>query len=259
MLLRFVSMAAAQRTVESLLRPADIRIGGDRPWDIRVHDARFFPRVLTGGTLGFGESYMEGWWDCDALDQLCCRTIAARLDERFTCSWRNLLGLAAALFQNRQTPRRARKVGRVHYDLGNDFFEAMLDPFMQYSCAVFGEGDDLAAAQRRKLEMICQRLDLRPQMRLLDIGCGWGGFAKYVAEQYGCAVVGLTISREQQEYAERWCRGLDVRIELRDYREKIRGRFDRVVSVGMVEHVGLKNYRAYLEAAANSLGKGGRF
>jgi cyclopropane-fatty-acyl-phospholipid synthase len=252
-------MAAAQHTVENLLRTADIRIDGDRPWDIRVHDARFFPRVLTGGSLGFGESYVDGWWDCPALDQLCCRAIAARHDERFIYSWDNLVGLATALLQNRQTRRRARKVGRVHYDLGNDFFEAMLDPFMQYSCAIFAEGDDLAAAQRRKLEMICQRLDLRPGMRLLDIGCGWGGLAKYVAEQYGCAVVGLTISREQQEYAERFCRGLDVQIELRDYREQIPGCFDRVVSVGMVEHVGLKNYRAYMRAAAGSLGKGGCF
>ncbi|MEO6872799.1 MAG: cyclopropane fatty acyl phospholipid synthase [Chthoniobacterales bacterium] len=251
-------MAATREVVENLLGTADVRINGGRPWDIQLYDARFFSRVLADGTLGFGESYMDGWWDCEALDQLFARAIPARLDERFAYSFSNLLGLASALLSNHQTRRRARRVGRAHYDLGNDFFEAMLDPFMQYSCAIFAEGDDLAAAQRRKLETLCQWLDLRPGLRLLDIGCGWGGLAKYAAENYGCSVVGLTISREQQQYAERFCRGLDVEIHLRDYRE-VRGRFDRVVSVGMVEHVGFKNYRRYLQAAADSLGSEGRF
>jgi cyclopropane-fatty-acyl-phospholipid synthase len=251
-------MAIAREAVENLLRAADIQINGARAWDIQVHDERFFARILAGGTLGFGESYMDGWWDCPALDEMCARAIAARLDQRFAHTFRNLLSLLPALLANQQTQRRARKVGRVHYNLGNEFFEAMLDPWMQYSCALFGEGDDLAAAQRRKLELICQRLQFRPGLRLLDIGCGWGGIAKYAAEHYGCSVVGLTISREQQKFAERWCRGLDVQIQLRDYRE-IRGRFDCAVSVGMVEHVGFKNYRAYLQAVATSLGKNGRF
>jgi cyclopropane-fatty-acyl-phospholipid synthase len=251
-------MAVAGRVVEDLLRAADIRIDGPRPWDIQLHDERLFPRVLAEGTLGFGESYMDGWWDCDALDELCCRVIRARLDERFAFSWRNLLALAGALISNRQTLRRSRWVGQAHYDLGNDFFEAMLDPWMQYSCALFEQGDDLATAQQRKLEMICQRLELRPSLRLLDIGCGWGGLAKYAAENYGCSVLGITISREQQRYAARWCEGLDVRIELRDYRE-VRGTFDRAVSIGMVEHVGFKNYRTFLRSVADSLGKEGRF
>jgi cyclopropane-fatty-acyl-phospholipid synthase len=95
-------------------------------------------------------------------------------------------------------------------------------------------------------------------LRLLDIGCGWGGLAKYCAENCGCAVVGLTISREQQEYAARWCGGLDIKVELRDYRE-VRGTYDRAVSVGMIEHVGFKNYRTYFEKVAHSLGKDGLF
>ena len=251
-------MAAAREAVENLLRAADIQINGARAWDIQVHDERFFPRLLAGGTLSFGESYMDGWWDCGALDEMCCRAIRARLEQRFTYSLRNLLALVVSLVVNHQTERRSRRVGETHYDLGNDFFQAMLDPWMQYSCALFAEGDDLAAAQRRKLEMICQRLQLRPGLRLLDIGCGWGGLAKYAAEHYGCSVVGLTISREQQQFAERWCRGLDVQIQLCDY-HRIRGTFDRSVSVGMVEHVGFKNYRTYLGLAAASLGKEGRF
>ena len=242
----------------NLLALADIRINGARPWDIQVHDQRFFGRVLTSGTLGFGESYMDGWWDCDALDEMCCRAIRAELEKRFELRLPNLLALLTALLTNQQTSRRSRKVGRLHYDLSNDFFEAMLDPNMQYSCALFAEGDDLASAQLRKLDWICERLRLRPGLRLLDIGCGWGGLARHAARQYGCQVVGITISEEQFRYAQRWCRGLDVEIQLRDYREVIE-RFDRVVSVGMVEHVGYKNYRAYMRAAARTLGDDGLF
>ena len=126
----------------SLLACADIRIDGTRPWDIQVHDRHFFNRVLASGTLGFGESYMDGWWDCDALDEMSCRAIHAGLENRFALRLPNVWALLTALVANQQTLRRSRKVGRVHYDLSNDFFEAMLDPNMQYSCALFAEGDD---------------------------------------------------------------------------------------------------------------------
>src|SRR2546423_5673120 len=251
-------MSRAKNLLTGLLAVADVQVNGTRPWDIAVHDARFFGRVLASGTLGFGESYMDGWWDCDALDEMCCRAIRAQLDQRFAFRLPNMWAVVSARFVNQQTIWRSRKVGRTHYDLSNDFFEAMLDPNMQYSCALFDEGDDLAAAQVRKLEWICQRLRLRHGLRLLDIGCGWGGLARYAARHYGCQVVGITISREQFEYAQRWCRGLDVEIQLRDYRD-VTGRFDRVVSVGMVEHVGSKNYRTYIRAAARSLGEDGLF
>ena len=242
----------------NLLALAGIRIDGARPWDIQVHDRHFFSRVLASGTLGFGESYMDGWWDCDALDEMCCRAIRAGLEKRFAFRLPNVWAWLAALLANQQTLRRTRKVGRVHYDLSNDFFEAMLDPNMQYSCALFAEGDDLASAQLRKLDWICKRLRLQPGLRLLDIGCGWAGLARHAARHYGCQVVGITVSREQFVYAQRWCRGLDVEIQLRDYRD-VTERFDRVVSVGMVEHVGYKNYRAYMRAAARSLGEDGLF
>lgn len=251
-------MSRAQNLITDLFASADIRINGDRSWDIQVHDLRFFNRVLASGSLGFGESYMDGWWDCEALDEMCCRAICARLETRFAFRLPDVWALIIALLVNQQTVQRSRKVGRVHYDLSNDFFEAMLDPNMQYSCALFGDDDDLAAAQRRKLDWICQRLRLESGLRLLDIGCGWGGLARYAARHYGCQVVGITISREQFRYATRWCRGLDVEIQLRDYRE-ITERFDRVVSVGMVEHVGHRNYRTYMEAAARSLGENGLF
>jgi cyclopropane-fatty-acyl-phospholipid synthase len=246
-------MSRAENLLTNLVAAAGKRINGERPWDITVHDDGFFGRVLASGTLGFGEAYMEGWWDCQALDEMAERAIAARLDQRFALRLPNLWTLFTALILNEQTRRRSRKVGRVHYDLSNDFFEAMLDPNMQYSCALFENGDDLSAAQLRKLEWICQKLRLRPGLRVLDIGCGWGGLARYAALNYGCQVVGITISREQFDYARRWCRGLDVQIQLQDYRETITGRFDRVVSIGMIEHVGHKNYRTYFRRAAELL------
>jgi cyclopropane-fatty-acyl-phospholipid synthase len=251
-------MSKAQDVITNLLAFADIRINGARPWDIQVHDQRFFSRVLASGTLGFGESYMDDWWDCDALDEMCCRAIRAGLDKRFAFRLPNVWALLTALLVNQQTARPSRKVSRLHYDLSNDFFEAMLDPNMQYSCAVFAEGDDLASAQLRKLDWICERLRLRSGLRVLDIGCGWGGLARYAARNYACNVVGITISREQFQYAQRWCSGLDVEIQLRDYRE-VSERFDRVVSVGMIEHVGQKNYRAYMRAVARSLAEDGLF
>jgi cyclopropane-fatty-acyl-phospholipid synthase len=251
-------MSRAQDVITNLLAFADIHINGARPWDIQIYDQRFFSRVLASGTLGFGESYMDGWWECDALDEMCFRAIRAGLEKRFTFRLPNVWALLTALLANQQTLRRCRKVGRVHYDLSNDFFEAMLDPNMQYSCALFVDGDDLASAQLRKLDWICERLRLRPGLRLLDIGCGWGGLARYAAHHYGCQVVGITISEEQFRYAQRWCRGLDVEIQLRDYRE-VNGQFDRVVSVGMIEHVGYKNYRTYMRTAARSLGEDGLF
>jgi cyclopropane-fatty-acyl-phospholipid synthase len=248
----------AEATLCALLARADIRCDGGRPWDLRVNDARFHQRVLAQGTLGFGEAYMDGWWDCDALDEMIFRATRARLDEHATLDARTALTVAASVVLNLQTRARARHVARRHYDLGNEFFAAMLDPTMQYSCARFDGTDDLAEAQRRKLDLICRKLGLQPGMRLLDIGCGWGGLAKHAARHHGCEVVGITISREQRNYAAEACRGLPVEIRLQDYRD-LAERFDRIVSVGMLEHVGGKNYRRYMEVAHRSLAEDGLF
>lgn len=241
-----------------MLASADIVAGGDRPWDIQVHNSRFYQRALAEGTVGFGESYMDGWWDCEALDELCCRAIRARLDERAPVNLRTALSVAAAVFLNLQTRRRTGKLAERHYDLGNDFFGAMLDPEMQYSCACFSGTDDLAAAQRLKLDLIFRKLGLEPGMRLLDIGCGWGGLARLAARDHGCEVVGITISREQQAHAAHACRGLPVEIRLQDYRD-LSEPFDRIVSVGMLEHVGCKNFRTFFETAHRCLAEGGLF
>jgi cyclopropane-fatty-acyl-phospholipid synthase len=209
----FAALPRASRAaaaLEDILAKADIRLDGQQPWDIQVHDARFYARVLAEGTLGFGESYVDGWWNCEALDEMLFRAIRARLADRFRLNLRTAISMVEAVALNLQTKRRSNRVGRQHYDLGNDFFQAMLDPSMQYSCAYFQETSDLAEAQQRKMELICRKLGLQPGMRLLDIGCGWGGLAKYAAQHHGCRVVGITISREQHAFASAACEGLRI-------------------------------------------------
>ncbi len=249
---RLPRTSLAQTTVEGLFASADIFLHGERPWDLHVHDERFFRRVLTGGTLGLGESYMEGWWDCDALDEMCCRALRARLDQQVQLNFHTALAVLTSHLLNLQSRGRARVVGKRHYDAGNDLFERMLDPAMQYSCAWFRNTTDLAQAQREKMDLICRKLGLQKGMNLLDIGCGWGGLAKHAAKHYRCRVVGITISEQQCSYASEACRGLPVEIRLQDYRD-LRERYDRIVSVGMLEHVGAKNYRNYMEIVARCL------
>jgi cyclopropane-fatty-acyl-phospholipid synthase len=248
----------SQRRIQDLLVSAGIGTDGRRKWDLDVHDGRFYARVLAEGTLGFGESYMDGWWDCEALDEMFCRAIRERLEERVPLNVRTILCYIESVVRNLQTRRRAGTVGERHYDLGNEFFQAMLDPAMQYSCACFRGTSDLATAQQIKLDLICRKLALAPGMRLLDIGCGWGGLARHAAVHHGCRVVGITISREQAAFANDLCRGLPVEIRLADFRD-IQDSFDRIVSVGMLEHVGYKNYRSYFETVSRSLLPGGLF
>ena len=249
---RLTGTSLAQTTVEGLFASADIFLHGERPWDLHVRDERFFRRVLAGGTLGLGESYMDGWWDCDALDEMCCRALRARLDQQVQLNFHTALAVLTSHLLNLQSRGRARVVGKRHYDVGNDLFEQMLDPAMQYSCAWFRNTSDLAQAQREKMDLICRKLGLQKGMHLLDIGCGWGGLAKHAAKHYKCRVVGITISEQQCSYASEACRGLPVEIRLQDYRD-LKERFDRIVSVGMLEHVGAKNYRKYMETVARCL------
>lgn len=252
------SAVAPKSPLGDLFALADIRLDGSRPWDIQVHNDKFFNRVLAEGTLGFGESYMDGWWDCEALDEMLFRAIRSRLGERMPWNLRTAAAILRALVFNLQDKKGAQRVAREHYDLGNDFFQAMLDPAMQYSCGYFEGTSSLAEAQEKKLDLICRKLGLREGMRLLDIGCGWGGLARHAAQHHGCSVVGVTISREQQIFARTACDGLPVEIRLQDYRD-LSGCFDRIVSVGMMEHVGHKNHRLFMETAARCLSDDGLF
>lgn len=234
-----------------ILGRAGVRINGSRPWDIKVHNNQFYARVLGEGSLGLGESYMDGWWDCEALDQLFFRIFRAGLDE-MALTWKDGLTSLKARLYNAQNISRSFQVGRHHYDLGNDLYRLMLDDRMIYSCAYWKDAATLEEAQEAKLDLICRKLQLQPSMRLLDIGCGWGGMAAYAAEHYGVSVVGVTVSKEQAEFARYRCRKLPVAIELKDYRE-LTGTFDRIVSVGMFEHVGHQNYRTFMQHQRNLL------
>ena len=246
--------------LRNLAEHAGVQFNGPEPWDIQVHDPEVYSRILAEGSLGFGESYMHGLWDCEALDELLHRLLSVNVDEHLG-GWARLMLLGEALRErlfNMQSRQRAFQVGERHYDIGNDVFTAMLDPTMSYSCGYWENADNLEQAQQHKLDMICRKLELKPGERVLEIGCGWGGLAQHAAVNYGVEVVGIPVSREQQHLARERCKGLPVRIDLVDYRD-VEGLFDKVVSVGMFEHVGPKNYGIYLDTALRVMRDDGLF
>lgn len=244
--------------VKELLSLAGIEINGRNPWDIQIYDERFYKRVVSEVELGLGESYMDGWWDVDKLDEMICRIIRADLQKKVRYNLKVALQLAGFYLINMQARHRAFIIGEKHYDLGNDLFQNMLDKRMNYSCAYWKNAADLDQAQENKLELICKKLYLESGMRVLDIGCGWGAFGKYAAEKYGVEVFGITVSKEQISLGRELCKGLPVRFELMDYRD-LNEKFDRVVSVGMIEHVGYKNYKTYFKIAEKCLNDDGLF
>ncbi len=244
-------------TVERLLSLADVRIDGDRPWDIQVHDEAMYARVLAEGALGLGESYMDGWWDSESVDQFFQHILSATLEAKVRPG-SELPSLVKARLLNLQKRTRAYQIGERHYDIGNNLFRRMLDPLMIYSCGYWKDAASLQEAQEAKLDLVCRKLGLQPGMSVLDIGCGWGGTAKFAAERYGVDVVGITISKEQAKLAEDTCRGFPVEIRLQDYRE-VDETFDRILSIGMFEHVGTKNYRTYMRVVRGSLKDDGLF
>lgn len=243
--------------VEKLLALADVKVDGEQPWDIRVENDDFFRRVLAGGSLALGESFMDGWWHCKQLDEFIHKVLRADLDNKIT-SWSDRLAILQAKLMNKQSLNRAFQVGKHHYDKGNDLFTAMLDERMIYSCGYWKDADTLEEAQAAKLDLVCKKLDIRPGMRVLDIGCGWGGTARYIAENYRAEIVGVTVSEEQARLARENTKGLPVEIRLQDYR-KLQGSFDRILSIGMFEHVGYKNYKVYMQTVRRLLKKTGLF
>ncbi|MBX9794824.1 MAG: cyclopropane fatty acyl phospholipid synthase [Burkholderiaceae bacterium] len=249
--------SVAQRYIETLLGGADIRLDGQRPGDLRLIDPAVPDRWLAHGSLGLGESYMDGQWECERLDQFFDRLLRADLGSRvqpFGLMWHHL----RSRWMNLQTERRAWQVGRAHYDLGNDFYAAMLDRRMAYTCAFWQDAGTLDAAQEHKLDLVCRKLGLEPGMRVLDIGCGWGSFMQFAAERYRVQCVGVTISAEQAALGHERCAGLPIEFRLTDYRA-LDERFDRIVSLGMFEHVGQKNHEIYMDVARRCLRDDGLF
>jgi len=243
--------------VEELFSYADVQINGQRPWDIQIHNDNFYPRVIRSGTLGLGESYMDGWWDTDQLDEFICKLLRADLRNKVKPVSDFITSLQAR-FTNLQSPTRAYEVGEHHYDVGNDLYECMLGKRMIYSCAYWQNASTLDEAQKAKLDLVCRKLELQPGMKVLDIGCGWGGTARFAAENYGVEVVGISISKEQVSLAKERCKGLPIEIRLQDYRS-LDETFDRILSIGMLEHVGYKNYRTFMTKAHDLLNENGLF
>jgi len=252
-------MDRARTAVEELFAIADVRVNGDRPWDIAVRDERFYRAVLRGGSLAFGEAYMAGWWESKALDETVARLLSHHLEEKIKFTPGNILLFLDTAFNNRGKKTRAFEIGRKHYDLGNDLFTRMLDRRLTYTCGYWqGGAKTLDEAQEAKLDLVCRKIGLKRGQTVLDIGCGWGSFAKFAAEQYGARVVGLTVSKEQVELGRELCKGLPVEFRLQDYRD-VDGMFDHIVSLGMFEHVTQKNYRTYMRVAHDHLKDGGLF
>ena len=248
---------SAQQTAQNLLAKAGITINGSKPYDIQVHNDKFYSRVLAGGSLALGESYMDGWWDVSQLDIFFDKLMTAGIETHLKTP-RMALEFLKAKLTNRQSKSRAFQIGEKHYDLGNDLYRAMLDKSMTYTCGYWKDAKTLDAAQLAKLDLVCKKIQLKKGQRVLDIGCGWGSFAYHAAKKYGAKVVGLTVSKEQAELARERCKGLPVEIRLQDYRETAE-EFDAIVSLGMFEHVGYKNYRTYMEVAHRCLKDGGFF
>lgn len=240
-----------KKQLERLFESADVGIGGNRPWDIRIHNPIVYRRAITEGNLGLGESYMDGMWDCRDLEEFFFRLLSSKLDEKVITP-ADRFGKWIGCIRNLQSPSRAFAVGEIHYNIGNDLYAAMLDKRMIYSCGYWKNAATLNDAQEQKLRLVFEKLMLKPGMSVMDIGCGWGGAARYAAENYGVSVKGITVSTEQAKIARELCAGLPVTIDVIDYRD-LQGSFDRIYSIGMFEHVGYKNYRAYFETVSRCM------
>ncbi len=246
----------AEKIVRELLESAGIEVNGGRPYDIQVHNPKVYQRILSESSLGLGESYMDGWWDCEQLDEFIAKVLRADLKARVKGNWKFAWHALRARLFNMQKLSRAFQVGERHYDVGNELYEAMLDKRMNYTCAYWKNAQNLDEAQEAKLELVCRKIGLQPGMTVLELGCGFGAFAAYAAEKYDVRVTGVTVSKRQVEWAQVKYKHLPVDIRLQDYRT-VRGRFDRVISIGIMEHVGYKNYRTYMEVVDRTLKKDG--
>jgi cyclopropane-fatty-acyl-phospholipid synthase len=247
-----------KKFVSDLLATVDVRINGDRPWDLIVHDERLYSRVVSGGSLAAGEAYMDGWWDSPELDQFFFHILRGDISKKLSLNLETLYTIISAMISNRGSRRKAFNIGEKHYDIGNDIFTAMLDKRLVYTCGYWKDAKNLDDAQEAKLDLVCKKIGLKEGQKVLDIGCGWGSFAKFAAEKYGASVVGVTVSKEQVELGNKLCEGLPVEIRLQDYRD-VDEKFDHIVSLGMFEHVCAPNYKTYMKVVHKCLNDDGVF
>ena len=249
--------------LKKLLAQADIKIGGNRAQDIQINDDRFYDRVFSDGSLGVGESYMDGWWSSKQLDKTMTLAFKANLAERLGLDDKVKFALyhIKARIANQQAGKKAYKNAQSHYDIGNDLYEPMLGRTMAYTCAYWAWGaKTLDQAQTDKYELICKKLGLKKGMTVLDVGCGWGELAIYMVKKYGCEVVCLTPSHEQIAYIKKNAKSTKVKPVLttwQDYSGKVK--FDRIAAIGIMEHVGPKNYDAFITKMHNLVKPDGLF
>ena len=253
-----MSTQTLQKNLTDILEKADIKINGSNPWDLQIHNERFYKRVLTEGTLGLGESYMDGWWDCEKLDDFTFHVLRADLYKQAKFGFKTSMEILLAKIINMQAKDRAANNAMRSYDIGNRLFQCMLDKRMAYTCGYWKNTDSLDQAQENKLDLICRKIKLQPGQHVLDIGCGWGTFAKFAAEKYGAKVTGVTVSPKQVELGKEMCKGLPVEIRLQDYRD-VNEKYDHVVAIGLTEHVGPKNHRTLMQKVSNCLIDDGLF
>ena len=248
-----------QEVIENIFSKADIKINGNRPQDIQVKDPRFYKRFLKDGSLGLGEAYMDGWWECEKIDEMFFRLFRSMVYQKTEVKNLNLyLTVIKAKIFPEGGKSRSHFIGKKHYDLGNELFQHMLDKRMAYACGYWKNAKNLEEAQEAKLDLICRKLKLKPGLRVLDVGCGWGSFAKYAAEKYGVKVTGVTVSKEQIALGRKMCGGLPVELRYQDYRE-VSEKFDRIASIGMFEHVGLRFHKIFMKKMRDCLHDDGLF
>lgn len=250
-------MEKAENYFKRLFSSANIIVDGNNPWDIQVHNQNFYNRVLSNGKLGLGESYMDGWWECDDISEFISRALRSNINNMIK-PWKCLPLVVKSKIFNLQYKAKAQKDVSSHYNKGDTLFQSMLDKRLTYSSGYWKNVNALDEAQEAKLELICNKIGLKPNMTVLDIGCGWGSFVKYAAEKYNVRAVGITLSEEQVKLGKELCKDLPIEIRLQDYRD-VHEKFDRIVSIGMIEHVGYKNYRRFMEVVHNNLSDEGIF
>lgn len=252
-----MSMTKDKSIISDLLAQAGITINGDKPYDPQIHDESFYGRVLKGGSLALGESYMDGVWECERLDEFFSKLLLSDIESRVK-NPRIILSIIRSLIFNNGSKSSAFKTGDRHYDIGNELYKAMLDKRLAYTCGYWKDAENLDDAQEAKLDLVCRKISLKPGETVLDIGSGWGSFMGYAAEKYGVIAKGVTVSKEQKALADELYGHLPVQTELKDYRD-IDGQHDHVVSLGMFEHVGVSHHRKFMEIAHNSLKDDGLF
>lgn len=251
-------MKRDKKFIESLLAGTGIKINGSNPYDPQIHNENFYSRVLRQGSLGLGESYMADWWDCEDLDQFFYKIFTDDIERKIRSNWSLMSKVAVHMVFNMGRKSKAFEIGKRHYDVGNDLYRFMLDKRLTYTCGYWKNASNLDEAQEAKLDLVCKKIGLKGGQKILDIGSGWGSFIGYAAEKYGISALGITVSQEQKKLADKLYKYLPVETRLQDYRD-LDEKFDHIVSLGMFEHVGYKNYRTFMKVVHNSLKDNGLF